>query len=156
MHMAKIKWAELCELAFIDKYERLCIVGVTTRFAVPSLPIAVRQIMIAARIADYQPADTFAVGVTIAMPDGRGMSPNQTDCMDISIEGEYLLITLRDIPLSEEGVHTFEVSIGDHAPVKLEFLVGLVPKRIDSTDQKAGASIVKFESTPRPAGRDVN
>jgi hypothetical protein len=45
--MARIDWARLCELAFLDAHGRLCLIGVTTHLPVPSLPLAVHQLMIA-------------------------------------------------------------------------------------------------------------
>src|SRR5262245_47744858 len=102
--MAKIEWAHLCELAFIDKYDRLCMIGVTTRFPVPSLPLFVRQLMIAARMVDIQPVENFPIAVSVATPSRR-LVPDNVDGFDVNIVAEYILITLRDVPLSEEGLY---------------------------------------------------
>jgi len=154
--MAKIEWAQVCELAFVDKYDRLCMIGVTTKLAVPSLPLLVRRLMIAARIADAQDGETFTVGGHITTPGGNVITPNQTDCFDVSIEGEYLLITLSDFPLSEEGIYGFEVSVGDQAPVRLEILARLIPRRAGMEIPKCDSSVTSFEPVARPTGRDVN
>jgi hypothetical protein len=150
--MAKIGWAQLCELAFIDKYDRLCMIGVTTRFPVPSLPLFVRQLMIAARIVDVQPVDSFPVAVSVATPSQR-LVPDNMDGFDVNIVGEYILISLRDVPLSEEGLYRFEVSIGDNEPVPLELTVGLVAQRPDVNIQKSNTPSVVFE---QPSRLDVN
>jgi hypothetical protein len=150
--MAKIGWAQVCELAFIDKYDRLCMIGVTTRFPVPSLPLFVRQLMIAARIVDVQPVDSFPVAVSVATPSQR-LVPDNMDGFDVNIVGEYILISLRDVPLSEEGLYRFEVSIGDNEPVPLELTVGLVAQRPDVNIQKSNTPSVVFE---QPSRLDVN
>jgi hypothetical protein len=154
--MAEIKWAELCELAFIDKYDRLCMIGVTTRFAVPSLPLLVRQIMIAARIDDVRPGDGFAVGISMTTPSGGVVVPNRNDGFDISVAGEYILITLRDVPLSQEGHYRFEVSINEQEPVALEVLVGLVSNGPALKTRETETDGVGFEQVSRPSGRDIN
>ena len=150
--MARIEWAQLCELAFIDKCDRLCMIGVTTRFPVPALPLLVRQLMVAARIVDVQPVDNFTVAVSVTTPNQR-LVPVSGDGFDVSIAGEYILITLRDVPLSEEGRYQFEVSISDNEPVTLDVMVGLVTHRPNVEMQRGETSIITFEQASRP---DVN
>ena len=38
--MVRIDWVQLCEMAFLDDCDRLCMIGVMTRFPAPVLPIA--------------------------------------------------------------------------------------------------------------------
>ena len=154
--MAKIKWAELCELAFIDKYDRLCMVGVTTRFAVPSLPLQVRQIMIAVRIDDIQPGNAVAMGIALTTPSGKVVVPNHGDGIDVNVAGEYILITLRDVPLSEEGFYRFEISIGEDESVTLDVLVRLVSNGIAVDTRDADPARVGFEDVSRLSRRDIN
>src|SRR5262245_61762121 len=142
--MAKIQWAQLCELAFIDKYDRLCMIGVTTRFPVPSLPVLVRQFMIAAHIVDVQPVDNFTVAVTVATPSQQ-LAPVHSDGFNVSIVSEYILITLRDVPLSEEGWYRFEVSISENEPVILDVRVGLVSQSADVDSQRGDQPVVAYE-----------
>jgi hypothetical protein len=75
------------------------------------------------------------------------------DGFDVNIVGEYILISLRDVPLSEEGLYRFEVSIGDNEPVPLELTVGLVAQRPDVNIQKSNTPSVVFE---QPSRLDVN
>jgi hypothetical protein len=126
--MARIDWAHLCELAFLDNCGRLCLVGVTTRFPVPSLPVAVHQLMIAARVVDVRPGEAIDLALWIATPGGR--LAMATDApggdLEISLAGEYVLITLRQFPLVDEGIHRFGVSLSSTDPVTLEVPVLLV------------------------------
>jgi hypothetical protein len=94
--MAKIEWAQLCELAFLDSCDRLCMVGITNRFPVPSLPLAVNQFMIAARVVDVRPGEEFDVGLSVATPSGLWTGPSDPDGYEVGIAGEYVLMTLKE------------------------------------------------------------
>jgi hypothetical protein len=153
--MPKIKWAELCELALVDKFDRLCMIGVTTRLPAPSIPLFLRQLMIAARIADVQPDQPLGVGVSMITPSGRWLTPDQDDGFDVRVDAEYILLTLRDVPLSEEGLYRFEVSVNNGEPVALEVLVVLVSKRVDAEIEEGGTFGLAFERAWR-LRRDVN
>jgi hypothetical protein len=124
--VARIEWAQLCELAFLDRCDRLCMIGVTCRFPVPSLPLAVPQIMIAARVIDARPGEEFDVGLSVQTPSGLWTAPHGPEGYEVGIAGEYVLMTLRDLPLSAEGLYRFELSIGDSQPVTIEIPVFLV------------------------------
>jgi hypothetical protein len=126
--MARIDWAQLCELAFLDNCGRLCMVGITNRFPVPSLPLAVSQIMIAARIVDIRPGEECDVSLSVAMPSGLWTAPDDTEGYEVGMAGEYVLMTLRNLPLHQEGIYRFEVSLDAGAPVALEIPVFLVSK----------------------------
>jgi hypothetical protein len=127
--MASIEWARLCETAFLDRYDRLCLIGVATHFPVPSLPLAVNQLMIAAHIVDVRPDDEFAVRVSVTTPTGLCVTPDGSDGFDVEVAGEYVLITLRQMPLTAEGVYRFLVSVGAAPAVTLDIPVLIVSKR---------------------------
>ena len=103
--MAHIDWLQLCETAFLDNCDRLCVIGVINRFPVPALPIAVHQLTLAGRVVDLRPGEEVEVGVSITTPGGLAPSPDDPHCIEISNAGEYVLVTLRQFPLSEEGVY---------------------------------------------------
>jgi hypothetical protein len=117
--MARIATAHLCELAFLDNCDRLCLVGLTTRLPVPRLPVALNQLMIAAQVVDVRPGEAIDLSVTIEMPNGLSTAPEQPDGIQVSIFAEYVLITLRQIPLMEEGLYRFTISLRDQEPLKI-------------------------------------
>ena len=80
--MARIDWAVLCDSVFLDRQDRLCVIGIVRKLTVPSLPSAVRQFTHAAR--------TGSEHVVIEVAD------------------EYIFAGLREVPLLEEGAHRFE------------------------------------------------
>src|SRR5262245_33541302 len=127
--MARIASAHLCELAFLDSCDRLCLVGVTTRLPVPSLPLAVHQLMLAARVVGVLPGESLDLGVSGTMPSGMSTAPEQPDGIHVNVLAEYILITLRQIPLMEEGLYRFVVSLGSQEPVVIEVPVMQVSHR---------------------------
>jgi hypothetical protein len=126
--MARIEWAQLCEKAFVDDCDRLCLIGITTRMPVPSLPNAVHQLMIVARVVELRVRETIDVGVSITTPSGHCPSPNDPDCLDIEVVADYILVTLRDLPLAEEGIYSFGISLGADPPVTITVPVLLQPR----------------------------
>ena len=126
--MASIQWARLCETPFLDRHDRLCLIGVATHFPVPSLPLAVNQLMIAAHIVDVRPDDEFDVGVLVTTPNGVCVRPDGSDGFDVEVAGEYVLITLRQMPLTAEGVYRFLVSVDAGTPVTIDIPVLMVRK----------------------------
>ena len=89
-------------------------------------------------------------------PSGVLLTPTHTDGFDITVTAEYIFITLRDIPLKEEGMHRFTVAIGKGDPVSIDVPVRLVVNRA-----LAGSSV--NHNTSRPfgqaswvSGREVN
>jgi len=145
--MARMEWAQLCELAFLDDCDRLCMIGIMTRFPVPSLPIAVRQMMIVARIADVQSGESFGVGVSLTTPNGFSIAAHQTEGFEVGIAADYVFITLREIPFAEEGIHRLLVSIGDGDPAVLDIPVLLV-RKAPQTGRHASDTPVRPSSKP--------
>lgn len=48
--------------------------------------------------------------------------------LDIAVAGDYLLITLRDLPLADEGIHRLLVSLDGGDPSALDVAVFLVSR----------------------------
>ena len=59
-----------CDLAFMDRLGRLCVIGVTRELFVPTLPIALHQVRLVARLTDIPSVDTIGVGVFAVSPSG--------------------------------------------------------------------------------------
>lgn len=109
--MARIDWLVACDLAFIDRQDRLCVVGIVRSLPVPDVPLAMHQMMLVARLADLRQVEEFEVSVAIRGPRGLFTTPTNGQGLVIEMSGEYILITLRSLPLLDEGVYRFEVSL---------------------------------------------
>jgi hypothetical protein len=154
--MARIQWAQLCELAFLDDCDRLCMIGLMNRFPVPSLPIVMRQLMIVVRIADTTPGETFGVSVSIAAPDGPWTSPDLGEGLEVGVAGDYLLVTLRDIPLMQEGMYRFQVSMGEDTSLILEAPVRVASKPATRRGHAEQQPTLAIEETLRIRRTDIN
>jgi len=126
--MPRIDWAVMCDRAFLDREDRLCLIGVIDRFASSSLPLVINQVMLVARIADVQPTDEVEVAVGITPPGGR--STPRTSCSSLVIEmaGQYVLVTLRGLPLTEEGVYRFQVLLNSGSITSIDIPVLVVDR----------------------------
>jgi hypothetical protein len=112
-------------MAFFDDSERLCMIGIMNRFITPVLPTAVRQIMIVVHATAADAGETFDIELSIVTPSGIALVPNHADGFGVSVAGEYVLLTFRDLPLKEEGVHRFTVTVGEAGPVTIDVPVHL-------------------------------
>lgn len=113
--MARIEWATLCELAFLDRQERLCIIGILRALPAPTLPISLNQVMLVAKLTDIQPVEQLSVSVRVVTPSGRRVAPTQSEGVIIEMAREYVLATLRDVPMFEAGMYRFQIAIGGQA-----------------------------------------
>jgi hypothetical protein len=154
--MVRIDWAQLCEMAFFDDCDRLCLIGVMTRFPAPALPIAMRQLMIAVRIADVEAGESFGIGVSMVTPGGVRLTPEHSDGFDIAMSAEYILITLREVPLAEEGAYRFAVSVGKGSPICIDVPVRLVPRDAYAGSNPRDRGGHDFAKSSRISGQGVN
>jgi hypothetical protein len=126
--MARIDWAVVADVAFFDRHARLCMVGIATRLLVPALPVIVRQMMVVARVVDPHPGEEMDVGAAVLTPTGQWAVPDDPDNVHIEVAAEYVLVTLRDLPLNEEGTYRFSVHL-DQQIVAVDVPVCVMPAR---------------------------
>jgi hypothetical protein len=127
--MARVDCLLLSDLAFFDRHARLCVIGIASRLAVPSLPVSVRQIMVVARVVETLPEEAIDVGVAVLTPSGEWAISGDPDSVQIELAGEYVLVTLRDLRLTEEGTYQFAVVLDQQKPVAVELPVCVTPSR---------------------------
>jgi len=128
--MAHLETLQLCETAFLDSWDRLCLIGVMNRFPVPALPIAVHQLMLVARVVDARPGERIDVEVLITAPSGLSPSPDDPECIEIANLGEYVMITLRQFPLHEAGTYRFSLSLTGTSTISLDIPVVLASRPV--------------------------
>src|SRR5262245_24689682 len=121
--MARIDWAVVCEHAFFDRQERLCLVGITRQLAFPSLPVGLHQLVVVARLADILPVDEIAVSVGVVTPSNGVVSPSMPEGLALQVIREYIVATLRDVPLSEEGNYRFQIELRGQRPASIDVSV---------------------------------
>jgi hypothetical protein len=60
--------------------------------------------MLVSRLTDIRPVEEVGVSVAVVTPRGALTTANSADCIVVEMAQEFVLITLRGIPLKEEGV----------------------------------------------------
>jgi len=115
--MATIDWALVCSAAFFDQQQRLCLIGIAHEFPVPEVPIVVRQVMLVARVRDVRLAKEITVTVAMITPSGLVNAPIAQNSMLVEMAGEFVIVTMRDVPLAEEGAYSFQVGLRGEPPV---------------------------------------
>ena len=126
--MARIDWALLCDLAFFDRQDRLCVIGMFREIPAPSLPLTMGQVMLVAKLADIRPIEELAISVRVLSPSGRRTTPGHSDGVVIEMTREYVLATLRDVPILEEGVYRFQVELNGQTVVSVDIPVMTVER----------------------------
>src|SRR5262245_48100783 len=117
--MARIDWAVVCDSAFLDRQERLCVIGLVGKLTVPTLPFTVRQLMLVARLADIQPVDEIALVVTMVTPGGLHHPRAGSETVAIELVGEYVFASFRDVPVFEEGLYRFQIKLRGQSVVSV-------------------------------------
>src|SRR5262245_2778546 len=156
MAMIRIEWAQLCEMAFLDNCNRLCMIGIMTRFPTPELPISMRQLMMVVRVADAQPDESFSVGISMITPHGTALTPQRADGFEISGTPEYIFITLRDIPLAEEGMHRFVITVGQGVPTSIYVPVRLATNQSNANGNENHGAVGALSQSSWMRPRQVN
>lgn len=126
---ASVAWVVLCESVARDETGRLSLIGIASHLPVPSLPLLLNEHLVVARLADLEAGEALDVSFGIATPAGMWITPAADDAATLEMIGEFVIITLRSLPLREEGLHRFEVGIGNGSTAKVEVPVWLCTPR---------------------------
>lgn len=103
------EWAFCCEHATVDAYDRLSIVGMTKHYGIPKLGIAFHRLTIVVVLKERPRPGDLKMGLKIVSPSGQPASPDKTENVDFSVKLDYLVVTLKRMPLLEEG--TYRISL---------------------------------------------
>lgn len=117
--MARIEWAVLCERAFFDRQHQLCLIGIVGSLAAPSLPMTLQHTTLVARLTDINAVEDVALSVGMVTPTGQHRARTGSESVNIVMVREYAIATLQNIPLSEEGVHHFQIQLRGQPAISL-------------------------------------
>jgi len=131
--MARIDWALVCDLAFFDRQDRLCIVGIVQKLSTADLPIAIGQVMLVAHLTDIQPVDEVEISVAVVTPSGLFTTPRSSDCVAVEVAHEYVLVVLRELPLHEEGIYKFQLALQGGFVASVDVPVRMLDRPVPAT-----------------------
>ena len=84
---------------------------------------ALHQVMLVAHLTDIQPVEEIGISVSLVTPRGASVRPTTAESIVIEMAGEYVLTTLRDVPLAEEGLYRFEIALTGQPPTSVAISV---------------------------------
>jgi hypothetical protein len=119
-----------CEFAFLDRFGRLCAIGITPEIVAPRLPIGIAKAMIVARtVAEKSDTARMAkVGLKISV-NGRWGQPESTDGIQIIQQPGFMFIVFRLFMVEHAGRYEFAVLLDGKFAGSMKLDV-----RIDSGD----------------------
>ncbi len=118
------EWVLACEYAFLDMAQRLCMIGVLRHISIPSLPVTARQIMIVVALKERPKASVNVdLNIAITLPSGKPASPSDKGAVDLMAYNDFIFVTLRGVPLVEEGAHQIAITISGVPLATLELPV---------------------------------
>jgi len=79
--------------------------------------------MIVARLADRVHGRPLDIGFAVATPDGQWIGPRNEDDIHIEVGSEYLLITVHDVPFTQEGMYQFGLHVDQSSFVSIDIPV---------------------------------
>lgn len=123
-HATSVAWVVLCESVARDETGRLSLFGIASHLPVPSLPLLLMEHRVVARLAHLDASQPIDVSFGIVTPSGHWLAPSD-DAATLEVSGEFIIITLRSLPLREEGVHRLEVGLGNGSAASVDIPVWL-------------------------------
>src|SRR5262245_52616349 len=123
--MVTIEWVVLCESIYRDQTDRMSLLGIASHLPVPTLPLLLTEHMIVARLSKHGTPEELDVGFGIVTPGGLWVTALDDDAVSVAVSGEYLIITLRALPLRDPGTHRFEVRLSNGSAGSVDIPVWL-------------------------------
>lgn len=108
--MAAIDWAMVCDFAYLDRDQRLCVLGVTRQIVVPTLPHVLEHAVMVAHLVDVQPVDQIELCFRLTAAAEHGIDA-QAHHVAVEVVGEYVLARVNGVTLRSEGTYLFELVI---------------------------------------------
>jgi len=110
--MATVDSVVICDLAYFDRFDRLCMFGVETAGSVARLPAGIHRLSIVVRVPSRDPYDDPDVALFLTLPDGEWRVAEELSEFWVESRGEYVLIHFPRVALQDEGFYRVEVTCG--------------------------------------------
>lgn len=108
--MAEIDWAMVCDFAYLDRDQRLCVLGVTRQIVVPTLPHTLEHIVMVAHLIDVRAVDQIELCFRLTAATDQAFGA-QAHHVAVEVIGEYVLARVNGVTLRSEGTYLFELVI---------------------------------------------
>lgn len=113
---AMVAWVMVCHRVSLDECGQLSLHGVIDGLTVPELPIYVREITVVAKLDQAPLATELGPRLVILRPDALGRVAEEAYETELFVTGQYVMARVLGLPLVEQGIHHFELSVMGQAP----------------------------------------
>lgn len=110
--MTTVDWAVVCDLAYFDSLDRLCLFGIETTGRTRTLQAGVHRLAFAVHLHDGRLRDERDVSLFITSPQGQCRAADEVLDFCVETRGEYVILHMPSFQLKEEGAYRFEVACG--------------------------------------------
>jgi hypothetical protein len=115
-----VDWAAICDAAYFDRFNRLCMFGVETAGPRRTVPVGVHRLAMVIHFDHRNPHDDPEVAVFVTSPDGEWRAADGIRDFCVDSRGDYLIVHMPGVSLQKEGVYRFELACGSRESTMCE------------------------------------
>ena len=93
--MTTVDWAVICDSPYFDTFDHLCLFGIDTSGAIPTLPAGVHRLAVAMHLQERNPLDDLDVSVFVTSPHGQWKRPMKCETSAWRVGANTSLFTFR-------------------------------------------------------------
>jgi hypothetical protein len=126
------EWAFICFRAFFDDDHQLFVERLVRRFNVPKLGIAFTEFTIVTVLKTRpREGENVNINLDILTPSGTHCNPQDPNAVRIECGNDFLLLTLKEMPILEEGTYRFNIRVNGLPLTTVEMPVRVLPSAPD-------------------------
>jgi hypothetical protein len=125
--MAECDWAILCDYAFMDSANKMCMIGVFDRVFAPAVPSALRQSSISMKMLG-NPGENLSFRVEISRPSGGQLASVQGALVVPDTGSADVQFNLAELPLPDFGPYSVNVFVNNELSRVATFVVASPPQ----------------------------
>jgi len=107
-----VDWALVCDLAYFDGADRLCMFGIDTAGSMAMRTVGSHRLSVALRLRDRHAGEVLDPSVFITSPRGDRLVADRVADVRVEARGDYLLVRLPNLLFTDEGIYRFELTLG--------------------------------------------
>ena len=125
--MAESDWAILCDYAFLDERQKICMIGVFDRVLVRSVPSTLHQSSLAIRLLG-DPNAEIDFRVEIIRPTGSELAKFEGPAKISETGSCQIQVNMAGLPLPDYGIYGFNIFIDNELVKTANFIVAHPPQ----------------------------
>ena len=115
-----VDWALVCDLAYFDGADRLCMFGIDTAGSMAMRTVGSHRLSVVLRLRDRHAGEVLDPSVFITSPRGDRLVADRVADVRVEARGDYLLVGLPNLLFTDEGIYRLELTLGNGLLMTLE------------------------------------